>query len=161
METPLHFLTLVSIPFVIILLLIIIITGVRLYLGEEVRVLPDFSMISGAQFHDNDRDSPGIEGTGDGLNDGVWCQSANDGSMIGTWYLPNGTQLTTEDIDSPVNFPLYAYHVSGQIGLLRDLGISDYQGLYRCVIPDENGVNQTLWVAAYGNGDFISSGKSV
>ena len=121
-------------------------------------MLPDFSMISGAQFHDNDRDSPLMESPTDGLNDGVWCQSANTGSMIGAWYLPNGTQLTTEDIDSPVNFPLYAYHVTGQIGLLRDLGISDYQGLYSCVIPDENGVDHTLWVAAYGTDDFGSNG---
>ena len=130
----------------------------RLYLGEEVRVVPDFSQIAATQFHDNDRDSPGNPGTKDGLNDGLWCQSANNGSMIGTWYLPNGTQLTTEDIDSPINFPLYAYHETGQIGLLRDLGIIDYQGLYKCVIPDENGVDQTLWVAV---NDFDSNGKSV
>ena len=133
----------------------------RLYLGEEVRVLPNFSIISSGQFHDNDRDSPLMGSPPDGLNDGVWCQSANNGSMIGTWYLPNGTQLTTEDIDSPIHFPLYAYHETGQIGLLRDLGISDYQGLYRCVIPDENGVDQTLWVAVYGNADFNSNGMTV
>ena len=128
----------------------------RLYLGEEVRVLPDFSMIAAAQFHDVDNNMGGD--VPDGFNDGVWCQSANNGSMIGTWYLTNGTQLTTEDF---ANFPLYAYHETGQIGLLRDAGIADYQGLYRCVIPDENGVDQTLWVAAYGNSDFDSSGKSV
>ena len=54
----------------------------RLYLGEEVRVLPDFSVIANAQFYDNDRDRPGMTGTPDGLNDGLWCQSANTGSMI-------------------------------------------------------------------------------
>ena len=128
----------------------------RLYLGEEVRVLPDFSVIANVQFHDDDRDSPGSDSP-DGLNDGLWCQSANTGSMIGTWYLPDGTQLTTEDID---NFPLYAYHETGQIGLLKDGGIASLQGLYRCVIPDENGVDQTLWVAAYGNNNFNSNSKS-
>ena len=138
-----------------------ILIGVRLYLGEEVRVLPDFSMISGGQFHHDDRDSPGINSPPDGLNDGLWCQSANNGSMIGTWYLPNGTQLTTEDIDSPINFPLYAYHETGQIGLLRDAQIASLLGLYRCVIPDENGIDQTLWVAVYGGSDFNSNGKSV
>ena len=132
----------------------------RLYLGEEAGVLPDFSMIAARQFHDGDYDSPGSDSS-DGLNDGLWCQSANTGSMIGTWYLPNGTQLTTEDIDGPINFPLYAYHETGQIGLLRDLGIADYQGLYRCVIPDENGTSQTLWISIYGSSDFDSSGKSV
>ena len=133
----------------------------RLYLGEEVRVLPVFSMIANVQFHEDDRDSPLMGSPPDGLNDGVWCQSANTGSMIGTWYLPNGTQLTTEDIDiSEENFPLYAYHETGQIGLLRDTGIASLQGLYSCVIPDENGVDQTLWVAAYGSSDFNSNSKS-
>ena len=125
----------------------------RLYLGYEDIVLPDFSMISGGQFHADNRN-------GDSLNDGVWCQSATTGNMIGAWYLPNGTQLTTEDIDSPTDFPLYAYQETGQIGLVRDVGIIDYQGLYRCVIPDENGTDQTLWVAAYANTVFNSNGKS-
>ena len=129
----------------------------RLYLGGEVRELPDFSIISGRQFHDNDRDSPGSDST-DGLNDGLWCQSANNGDMIGTWYLPDGTQVSTVDDN---NFPLHVFHVTGQIGLLRDDQIASLPGLYSCVIPDENGTNQTLWVAIYGNGDFDSNGKSV
>ena len=70
----------------------------RLYLGEEVRVLPDFSVIANVQFHDHDRDSPLMGSPPDGLNDGLWCQSANTGSMIGTWYLPDGTQVS--DVDS-------------------------------------------------------------
>ena len=130
----------------------------RLYLGEELRVLHNLSIISGGQFHDGDDDSP--NDSPDGLNDGVWCQSANTGDMIGTWYLPNGTQVSTIDA---VNFPLHVYHVTGQIGLLRDMKITNYQGLYRCVIPDENGVNQTLWVAVdnYGSNEFDSNGKYV
>ena len=151
---------LIIMPLVIIIItniLLIIITGVRLYLGEEVRVLPDFSIIAAGQFHDNDRDSPGSD-MNDGLNDGLWCQSANNGSMIGTWYLPDGTQVS--DVDSG-SFPLHVFHVTGQIGLLRDAGIATRQGLYSCIIPDENGTDQTLWVAAYGNSDFDSTGKSV
>ena len=129
----------------------------RLYLGEEVRVLPNFSMIAARQFHAHDDYTPGSDSS-DGLNDGLWCQSANNGSMIGTWYLPDDTQVS--DVDAS-NFPLHVFHVTGQIVLLRDLGISVYQGLYRCVIPDENGVDHTLWVADYGSGDFDSSGKCV
>ena len=135
-----------------------ILIGVRLYLGEEVRVLPDFSIISARQFHDSDQDTLGNPGTQDGLNDGVWCQSANTSNMIGTWYLPDGTQVSTVDDN---NFPFHVFHVTGQVGLLRDAGIASIQGLYSCVIPDENGVDHTLWVAAYGNTDFDSSGKSV
>ena len=113
----------------------IIIIGVRLYLGEEVRVLPDFSIIAARQFHDGDQDSPGSDSS-DGLNDGLWCQSANNCSMIGAWYVPDGTQVS--DVDDN-NCPLHVFRVTGQIGLLRDAGISGYHGLYRCVIPDENG----------------------
>ena len=132
--------------------------GVRLYLGEELRVLHNLSIISGGQFHGIDHDSP--NNSPDGLNDGVWCQSANTGVMIGTWYLPNGEQVSTINAG---NLPLHVYHVTGQIGLLRDMKITNYQGLYRCVIPDENGVNQTLWVAVdnYGSNEFDSSGKYV
>uniref|UniRef100_A0A1X7SQJ8 Uncharacterized protein n=1 Tax=Amphimedon queenslandica TaxID=400682 RepID=A0A1X7SQJ8_AMPQE len=35
------------------------------------------------------------------------------------------------------------------IALARRDGLSGYEGLYKCIIPDENGVNQTLVVGAY------------
>ena len=129
----------------------------RLYLGEEVRVLPDFSIISGGQFHFDDRDSPNNNSPPDGLNDGVWCQSANTGNTIGTWYLPNGEKVST----NAGNVPLHVYHVTGQIGLLRVSMIVSYQGLYSCVIPVENGTNQTLWVSISGSANFNSNSKSV
>ena len=43
------------------------------------------------------------------------------------------------------------------MGLLRRSGINP--GLYSCIIPNEEGVNQTLYVAAYGNNAFDNSGK--
>ena len=128
-----------------------------MYLGEEVRVLTDFSMIAARQFHDDDQDSPGSDSS-DGLNDGVWCQSSSSGSMIGTWYLPDGTQVCTVDY---TNFPLHVFHVTGQIGLLRDLSVISYQGLYSCVIPNENGTNKTLWVAIYEDLHLDSSGMQI
>lgn len=123
----------------------------RLYLGENDTVLPDYSMISASQFHDAN-----LEGSS--TNDGLWCQSANNGSTIGMWYLPNGTQVPTEDIDGGNDFPLRAYHATGQVGLLRDLTIQNYQGLYHCIIADENGINQTLVMAAYRVTEFNSAG---
>ena len=87
----------------------------------------------------------------DTLGNILWCQSADNGTKIGNWFLPNGTEVST--IDSP-SHPLHVYHVEGQVGLLRDFGLGalpDLQGLYKCVIPDENDVNQTLWVSAYGD----------
>ena len=126
----------------------------RLYLGEEDRMLPDFSILSTQLFLDGDSGS----GSFDIFNYGLWCQSANTGDMIGTWYLPDGTQVSTVDDN---NFSLYVFHVTGQIGLLRDAGLASYQGLYSCVIPDENGTNQTLWVAIYEDLHLDSSGMQI
>ena len=86
----------------------------------------------------------------------LWCQSANNGTTIGDWFFPDGTKVST--IDS--NLPLHVYHDEGQVGLLRDGGLAGIQGLYKCDIPDENDVNQTLWVAVYRDGGF-SAGESI
>ncbi|XP_019850324.1 PREDICTED: uncharacterized protein LOC105312200 [Amphimedon queenslandica] len=130
-------------------------SGVRLFLGEENITIANFSMIAAGLFHDIDVDSPDGNATNnpisaDGQNDGLWCQSSLNQNMIGTWYYPDGTTV-------PLGFgsPLFANNTAtGQIGLLRNGGI-DIQGLYSCVIPNEEGINQTLYVAAYGNTDFI------
>ena len=58
--------------------------------------------------------------------------------------------MSTVDADGP----LHVHYDEGQIGLLRDLGIGDEQGLYRCVIPDENEVDQDLWIAIYRIGTY-------
>ena len=124
--------------------------------------ISNFSMIAAGLFYYSDIDRPGdafgiISGS-DGQNDGLWCQSSLDQSMIGTWYLPNGTEVSHVE-----SSPLYSNNTpTGQIGLLRTGGISPtgntpaigYEGLYKCVIPNEEGVNQTLYVATYGNGEF-------
>ena len=50
--------------------------------------------------------------------------------------------------------PLHVHYDKGQIGLLRDLGIGNEEGLYRCAIPDENEVNQDLWIAIYRSANY-------
>ena len=121
---------------------LILVGVVRLFLGEENITIANFSMIPASSFHD-------IDTNDDRQNDGVWCQSSLNRSMIGTWYYPNGTEVPLGS-----GSPLFADNTQiGQIGLLRNQGISSIQGLYRCVIPNEEGVNQTLYVAAYGSGN--------
>ena len=95
------------------------------------------------------------------INDALWCQSANTGSNIGVWYYPNGTQvpLTTKTFDNPSNpSPVFSKRFSGQIALARKGGLAGYEGLYKCIIPDENGVNQTLVVGAYTDSGYDSNG---
>ena len=145
--------------------LLILVGVVRLFLGEENITIANFSMIAAREFHDKDIDGPGPDNSdptdysdADGQNDGLWCQSSLNESMIGTWYRPNGEVVSRVDAS-----PLYSNNTpTGQIGLLRNRGISPtgnppvfgYEGLYRCVIASEEGVDQTLYVAAYSNSEF-------
>ena len=89
-----------------------------------------------------------IDIDGDGINDGLWCQSANDGNDIGSWKLPNGIAVSEDDSAN-----IYMANAPGQVGLLRSaaIGPSPYRGMYTCMIPDENGVNQTLVLWTAGN----------
>ena len=136
-----------------------------MFLGEENVTIANFSMIAAGLFHDADIDSPGnavgVSGGPDGQNDGLWCQSSLNQNMIGTWYYPDGTTVPHGSVDGNYNpSPLFANNTpTGQVGLLRNGGIGCIQGLYSCVIPNEKGINQTLYVAVYGNFEFDNGGK--
>ena len=111
-------------------------------------------MIHGGQFYD-------IDSNEDHTNDALWCQSANNGSDIGVWYYPNGTKvpLFTEPFNAnSAPTPVYSKRFKGQIALARKAGLLGYEGLYTCIIPDENGVNQTLVVGAYRTDTYNSNG---
>ena len=130
-------------------------TGVQLYLPYVNKIIPDYSMIYGGQFYDVDQNE-------DGTNDALWCQSANSGSDIGVWYYPNGTQVplfTGEFDDSSAPSPLFSKRLNGQIALARRAGLADIEGLYTCIIPDENAVNQILVVGAYTNSAYNNNSK--
>ena len=113
-------------------------------------------MIYAGQFFD-------IDQNGDSTNDALWCQSANIGSNIGLWYYPNGSQVPLFDGNFGSNNgapkPIFSKRFTGQIVLARSRGLSGYEGLYTCIIPDENGVNQTLVVGAYRNYAYNISGQ--
>ena len=122
----------------------------RLYLSYENRVIPNYFMVRATQFYDVDQNA-------DSQNDGIWCQSALKESMIGVWYLPNGSLVPAQSGD--YSLQSYNTNITGQVGLLRHGGISLVQGLYSCIIPNEEGINQTLHVALYGNNAFDNSGE--
>ena len=134
-------------------------TGVRLYQGVQNRSIPNYAMVAARDFADRDGGSAGLGYAGylDGLNDGLWCQSAMDIDGIGSWKLPDGSPVP-DDLNAE---PIHSVHRPGQVGLLRALGIGKppYQGMYTCTIPDENGINQTLVVWAAGNRAYDGSGS--
>ena len=113
-------------------------------------------MIAGRDFFDKDTDELGNGVHYDGINDGLWCQSAMNVSDIGNWKLPYGSVGPVVDYAKPI----YIVNRPGQVGLLRAKGIgsSPYQGMYTCTIPDENEVNQTLVVWAAGNAAYDGVG---
>ena len=111
-------------------------------------------MIYAEQFYEVDKN-------GDGINDALWCQSVNNGSNIGLWYYPDGTQVplfTGAFDDNSAPSPIFSKRFTGQIALARKAGLSGYEGLYTCIIPDENGVNQTLVVGVYTNHAYNING---
>ena len=118
--------------------------------------IPDYSMIYAEQIYHNDTNN-------DSINDALWCQSANNSSDVGLWYYPNGTQVPLFSGNfSQINgvpHPMYSKRFSGQIALARSSGLLGYEGLYTCVIPDQNGVSQVLVVGVYRSDTYISNGQ--
>ena len=132
-------------------------TGVQLYLPYVNKIIPDYSMIYAGQFFDVDQNNDPND-----IADSLWCQSANNGSDIGVWYYPNGTQVPLftgafDDLSTPS--PLFSKRFNGQIALARRAALFGVEGLYTCIIPDENGVNQTLVVGVYTNSAYNNNSK--
>ena len=97
----------------------------------------------------------------DSNNDALWCQSANTSSNIGVWYYPDGTEVPLFDgnfTDSSAPSPVFSKRFSGQIALARRAGLAGYEGLYKCIISDENGTDQSLVVGVNTtNGYYTNS----
>ena len=113
-------------------------------------------MIYAGQFYNVDQNNDP-----NNINDALWCQSANNITNIGVWYYPNGTEVPLFDgpfTNASAPSPVFSKRFSGQIALARRAGLGGYEGLYKCIIPDENGVNQTLVVGAYTNSGYNSNG---
>ena len=111
-------------------------------------------MIYAGQFYNDDSDN---------TVDALWCQSANNGSDIGLWYYPNGTQVPlftgNFDINNAAPSPVFSKRLTGQIALARKASILGNEGLYTCIIPDENGVNRTLVVGVYRGATYNDNGQ--
>ena len=113
-------------------------------------------MIHAGQFYNTDHNIDPNK-----INDALWCQSANSSTNIGVWYYPNGNKVPLFDgdfTDASAPSPVFSKRFSGQIALARRDGLVGYEGLYKCIIPDENGVNQTLVVGAYTTVGYNSNG---
>ena len=72
------------------------------------------------------------------------------GAPLGYWYFPNGTEVPPDS----TGWLFYSTRGPGVVRLHRHTG--GVSGIYHCVIPDQSGVNQTIYVGLYA----ISSSTS-
>ena len=96
------------------------------------------------------RDNPLLCVTPDNI---TCCSSAETGgASLGNWYFPNGTEVPTND----TGWLFYITRGPGVVQLHRRIG--GVSGIYHCVIPNQSGVNQTLYVGLYAI-TITTSGK--
>lgn len=80
------------------------------------------------------------------------CSSVESGGApLGHWYYPNQTEVPPES----TGWQFYITRGPGVVSLHRNTG--GVSGIYHCDIPDQSGVNQTLYVGLYIAAE--SSGK--
>ena len=92
----------------------------------------------------------------DGISDAIWCQAAPSlGGVHYQWYGPGGLPVllntTLANMSNITNSTTFAVLDDEQVGLARPIGrgIGDNEGLYQCVITEENGTQHTLVVGVY------------
>ena len=72
------------------------------------------------------------------------CSTAETGvDPLGYWYFPNGTEVT------PDSTGWLFYSTRGPCVVRLHHRGGDVSGIHHCVIPDQSGVNQTLYVGLY------------
>ena len=73
---------------------------------------------------------------------------------VGSWIAPSGQDITNSNIDP---FDVIVGDVSnpGYLSILQASGHSlttSFQGIYTCILPDENGVERQIHVGIYPRG---------
>ena len=102
----------------------------------------------------------------DGISDAIWCQAAPSlGGVHYQWYGPGGLPVllntTLANMSAITNSTTFAVLDDEQVGLARPIGrgIGDNEGLYQCVITEENGTQHTLVVGVYKTGTYKQNSK--
>jgi hypothetical protein len=94
---------------------------------------------------------------GDGFDDALWCQSSLNDFDIGRWYYPNGWPIDTNYAYDPV----ISKSRFGQTGLYRQAVNFNEGGLYKCVIYDDNYIEQTLIIGIYDRDTYNAFSKFI
>ena len=84
----------------------------------------------------------------------IYCTSGSRDSTNGQWFAPDGTQISA-GIASSLTVVYGGGNFPGYIGLQLNSGSSltaSEEGVYTCIILDEDGIQQTLYVGIYRYG---------
>ena len=94
-----------------------------------------------------------LEDIGEGLDAALLCVTDNTaccgraqvpgGGVLGNWYYPNGTGV----VNMGDVWEFYRLRDQSVVYMNRRRGGLD--GIYRCVIPDTTGVDQTIYIGVY------------
>ena len=86
----------------------------------------------------------------------LYCSSGSRIPNIGHWFTPDRSDIT-ESSDTPFtvvraggNFPSYVALQLKESNTINER----HQGVYTCVIKDESGIQQTLYVGLYHHGFY-------
>ena len=71
------------------------------------------------------------------------------GGVRGNWYFPNGTRVPSENDNSTTNEGLDFYSTRGDMRVFLHRRRGGEDGVYRCEIPDENNVTQSMYIGVY------------
>ena len=113
--------------------------GVYLQLLDGTRV-PNHGFVGRGEFNTSTNNSL-LCVTPDNI---ACCSTAETGGdPLGNWYFPNGTQVPPDS----TGWNFYMTRGPGVVRLHRHTG--GVSGIYHCVIPNQSGVNQTLYVGLY------------
>ena len=69
------------------------------------------------------------------------CCKSVDGNVLGNWYFPNGTRVSSVGWDF--------YRNRGQMVVSMHRRRGGVEGIYRCEIPDTMNVTQTIYIGVY------------
>ena len=75
------------------------------------------------------------------------CRPPFTDSALGNWFLPNGSRVPSSGLQ-------WAFHrTRGQSTVRLQRRRSGEEGIYHCMIPDEEGNDQTIYIGVYSGTD--------
>ena len=89
-----------------------------------------------------------LEGIRSGNDLFCFTNSDTASNRVGSWYFPDGSEVTQSGSDGFVRNRGRSF-----VSLTSSGSAISPSGLYRCVIPDSNGQEVTLFASIYQNGE--------